>query len=139
MSSAEINSFIEKLRFWSSEQPDIEASAIVGSWARGTARADSDIDVIVITSEPSKLLDDNAWFEQFGQVEKFKREDWGLVQSLRVHYANGQEIEFGITTGEWISPIEIELASGQIMRDGMMIVYDPQQALRQALSSAQRF
>ena len=138
MNSAEIDNFIKKLRIWSSEQPDIEASAIVGSWARGTARADSDIDVILITREPAKLLDGNAWVEHFGRIEKLKREDWGLVQSLRVHYLDGQEIEFGITTVEWLSQEEIRLASGQIMRDAMMIVYDPQQRLGQALLSAQR-
>ena len=139
MNNVRIDDFIEKLRLWSSAQLEIQATAIVGSWARGTARADSDIDVIVVVSEPAKLLDNNGWLKQFGPIDKFVREDWGLVQSLRVYYNNGQEVEFGITTKEWISPEEIDLASGQIMRDGMMIVYDPAHMLGQALLAAQRF
>lgn len=139
MNNLKISDFIEKLQLWSSQQPEIQAIAIVGSWARGTARADSDLDVIVVADTPAKLLDNNAWLKQFGQIKKLVREDWGLVQSLRVHYAGEREVEFGITSKEWLSPKEIDLASGQIMRDGMMIVYDPEQMLEQALLAAQRF
>jgi predicted nucleotidyltransferase len=82
LNNIEIDDFTEKLRLWSSEQPEIQATAIIGSWARGTARADSDIDIIVIAQEPAILLDNNIWLERFGKIDEFVREDWGLVHAL---------------------------------------------------------
>jgi predicted nucleotidyltransferase len=38
---------------WAKAQPTIYAVALVGSHARGTARADSDIDLIVLTTDRS--------------------------------------------------------------------------------------
>ena len=40
--------------------PDICGLALVGSWARGTARADSDVDLVVLTSHPDRYLADAA-------------------------------------------------------------------------------
>jgi predicted nucleotidyltransferase len=46
---------------WAKAQPTICAVALVGSHARGTARADSDIDLIVLTTDPQYFRADTAW------------------------------------------------------------------------------
>lgn len=40
---------IGKIVDWAKEQPTVQAVALVGSHARGTAQADSDIDIVVLT------------------------------------------------------------------------------------------
>jgi hypothetical protein len=124
-SSQGIEPFVDKLKTWCQQQADIEAVGIVGSWARGTARPESDIDVMLITSNPSKYLSSWQWLSEFGVTHKIQPEDWGLVQSLRTFYKDAREVEFCITTEQWASPAEIDSGTAHVVRDGMRIVFDP--------------
>ena len=45
---------------WAKAQPAIEAVAVVGSYARGTARADSDIELVLLTTRPREFRTDTA-------------------------------------------------------------------------------
>lgn len=100
-------------------------SLLVGSFARGTARDNSDVDVILITTTPQRYLQDEQWFTTFGQVVQVQDEDWGLVQSRRVFYADGIEVEFGITTPQWANIDPINDGTRRVIADGARIVYDP--------------
>ncbi len=39
------------------------------------------------------MLRNTAWTETFGGVARTASEDWGMVQSLRVFYLHGPEVE----------------------------------------------
>ena len=133
-----IDELIKKLERWSANQPDIRAVAIVGSHARGTARPDSDLDIVMICADPNKYLENKDWLSEFGQVQSVKQEDWGLVQSRRVFYAGGMEVEFGITTEQWCSPEEIELGTGGVINDGAKIIFDPCALLANLIAAVKR-
>lgn len=135
---ANLDDFVTKLENWSAKQKEVKGAAIVGSWARGSARPDSDIDVILITTRPDDLLNKQEWLGEFGTAEKIEREDWGLVQSLRVFYADKQEIEFGITTEQWTSQEEIKHGTGEIILDGIVVVYDPHKLLEKVIDLTKR-
>ena len=120
-----IDVFISSLERWSAGEPGIQAIALVGSHARGAARADSDIDIIIICSDPSHYLDSTNWLSAFGEIRSAEREDWGLVQSWRVFYLDGTEVEFGITSEQWCSEAEISSGTGRVIGDGVKIVFDP--------------
>lgn len=87
-----IGPFLNVLKTWAATQPDIVAVAIVGSHARGMARPDSDIDVIVIVDDPARYLEMSAWLECFGNLRSVSNENWGLLQSRRAHYVDGMEV-----------------------------------------------
>src|SRR5688500_13002128 len=91
------------LNSWAEAEEGIEAVALVGSHARGKARNDSDIDVVILATSPATYLANTLWVETFGTVTHFRREDYGAVQSLRVFYADGLEVEFALTSVEWAS------------------------------------
>jgi uncharacterized protein len=120
-----IDAFISRLEHWSAAEPGIQAIALVGSHARGTACADSDIDIIIICTDPSHYLKSTNWLSAFGEIRNAEREDWGLVQSWRVFYLDGTEVEFGITSKEWCSEAEISSGTGRVISDGAKIVFDP--------------
>jgi uncharacterized protein len=124
-----IDAFISRLELWSAGEPGIRAIALVGSHARGAARADSDIDIIIICTDPSHYLESGDWLSAFGQIRNAEREDWGLVQSWRVFYLDGTEVEFGITTERWCSEVEISSGTGRVISDGAKIVFDPNDLL----------
>ena len=92
-----IRNFLDAFVPWASAQEDIQAIALVGSYARGAARDDSDIDLVFLTDKPQKYLEDLKWMERCGLVEKHQTEDYGRLTSIRVWYQNGVEVEYGIT------------------------------------------
>jgi len=93
----DICNFLTPFISWSSDQSDVQAVALVGSYARGAGRDNSDIDLVILTDQPAKYLDDISWTERFGLVEKHQTEDYGKLTSLRVWYQDGVEVEYGIT------------------------------------------
>ncbi len=119
----DISTFLENLTRWTVTQNDV-AVLLVGSFARGTARDDSDVDVILITVTPQRYLQDEQWFTTFGQVVQVQDEDWGLVQSRRVLYADGIEVEFGITTPQWANIDPVDDGTQRVIADGAQIVCD---------------
>src|SRR5262245_21525696 len=93
---------------WARSRSDVVGLVLVGSYARGTARMDSDVDVVIIVEDAHALVDDTHWTQVFGAVASSIREDYGLVQSVFTKYATGIEVEWGITDRRWLanSPLD---------------------------------
>jgi Nucleotidyltransferase domain len=51
MSPEETNQIVATFRKWGNAQASLRALAIVGSWARGAARPDSDLDLLALTND----------------------------------------------------------------------------------------
>lgn len=118
-----IQDFVNQFVSWASEQSDVQAIAVVGSYARGEARADSDIDFVILTVQPETYLQSRHWIEQFGRVEKYQIEDYGKLISLRVWYQNGLEVEYGITTPDWAA-LPLDAGTREVMRGGIIILFE---------------
>lgn len=115
-------------------QPGVLGIALVGSHARGEARPDSDIDLILVCDDPAALLADRAWVEKFEEVQSAQVEDWGLCTSLRVFYANGPEVEFGIVPEQWTA-LPPDPGTAKVVCEGMRILFDPQGILAQLMDA----
>ena len=112
------------------------ALALAGSHARGDARADSDIDFTFVCSDPARYLKNTDWVSTFGEVTRLSLEDWGKVQSIRVFYRNGPEVEFGIAGIDWTAtPPDNETA--EVLRAGCMVLFDREGLIERVLRSAQ--
>jgi predicted nucleotidyltransferase len=116
--------FLSAFVQWASAQPDIVAVALVGSHARGTAKPTSDVDLVILSTCPERYLQATEWAKTFGQVARQAIEDWGKVTSLRVWYKGGHEVEFGITTPEWVAQ-PIDEGTWRVISDGMRVLFDP--------------
>lgn len=116
--------FISDFSEWARNQSAILGTVLVGSLARGTDRLDSDVDLVVITDAPAEYLKKTGWLETFGDPVVWSVEDYGLVQSLRVHYDNGIEAEFGITTQQWLKIDPPDDGTLRVLRDGYRILND---------------
>jgi hypothetical protein len=81
---------VQVVLVWAKAQPKIRAVALVGSHARGTARPDSDIDLMLLTTDPHGFRADTAWVEQIDWhaidtlPHKWQDEDYGVVWSRRI-------------------------------------------------------
>ena len=127
--------FIARFTEWAETETWIDAVALVGSHARGIARADSDVDLILLTTDPATHLANTAWVETFGTPSSVKQEDDGAVQSLRVVYVDGLKVEFGLTTVRWADASPADPGSAQIIRAGTVALIDKSQRLEELTRS----
>jgi predicted nucleotidyltransferase len=118
-----IKDFITAFTSWASTQPDILAVALVGSYARETAKEDSDIDLVVLANDPRRYVEDTDWLKRFGSIEKQQTEDYGKVTSLRVWYVGGREVEYGLTTSDW-AQFPLDEGTQRVVEDGMRVLFE---------------
>ena len=88
-------------------------------------RPDSDLDLLVIVDDPAPYEKHTEWVSAFGQPCRIDHEDWGAVQSVRVFYANGSEVEFGLCRPSWASTDPVDPGTAHVIRDGTKILHDP--------------
>lgn len=130
-----IEQFLSAVVRWASAQPDICAVALVGSHARGAAKSTSDVDLVILTICPRRYLEDTGWATTFGTVAGQQLEDWGKVTSLRVWYQDGEEVEFGVTTPDWVAQ-PIDEGTQRVISDGIRILFDREDCLASAISGS---
>lgn len=115
--------FINKIKQWGTENTDIKSIIIVGSYAKGTNKATSDIDLIIITTNKDEMLNNQNFIELFGEVERTQTEYYGACTSVRVWYKNGPEVEFGLVTPDWIAQ-PLDKGTYRVLSDGYNIIID---------------
>jgi predicted nucleotidyltransferase len=108
---------------WASGQVDIQAVALVGSYARGTATETSDVDLVVVANQPDLYLQDRTWPEAFGEVVNQRVEDYGKLISLRVQYADKLEVEYGLTDASW-AEIPLDEGTREVISGGMKVLFE---------------
>ena len=118
-----IRDFLDKFVLWASRQADIQGVALVGSYARGEAKDDSDIDLVILTDLPQKYLAEVQWPKRFGTVEKRESEDYGKLISLRIWYQDGPEVEYGITAPD-SAAIPLDDGTREVISGGMMVLFE---------------
>jgi predicted nucleotidyltransferase len=123
-----ISAFLDQVTEWSQKQAEILAVILVGSWARGNAKPDSDVDLVFICINPEYFLNDLDWIREFGTPERHAVEDWGMVTSLRVWFESGLEVEFGLTSNEWIRE-PLDTGTKRVISDGYRILVDKSNTL----------
>jgi uncharacterized protein len=120
-----VASFLEEFSRWARAQANIEAVALVGSYARDAATTESDVDLMILTTKISSYFQDQIWVSQFGEVEESKAENWGGVETLRVFYKGAIEVEYNFSSPNWAS-IPVDAGTHSVISDGMKILSDPQ-------------
>ena len=120
-----VGPFLDAVASWAPRVPGVRAVALVGSYAAGRARPDSDVDLVMLCDDPGSLLDDRAWLEGFGAVAAWAVEDWGAITALRVHYAGGLEVEWGLAGVSWAGVGPVDSGTARVVSDGLVPLYDP--------------
>ena len=117
----QVRQFVDEFNQWAASQPDILAVALLGSYARNEATCASDIDLLIIASEPQTYLQDTQWAQCFGAICRQQIESYGKVTSLRVWYSSGYEVEYGFTDEMW-SALPLDEGTKKVVSDGMKIL-----------------
>ena len=100
--------------------------ALVGSWARGTARADSDVDQIVLTGRRDRYLDADDWTAALGATRLLRTQAWGPLTERRLLLKGGLEVEVGIAEPSWAATDPVDPGTRRVVTDGLRILHDPE-------------
>ncbi len=130
-----LEEFLKALVGWASERSDIFAVGLAGSHARSAARPDSDVDVVIVATDPGAFFSNAGWMERFGVVSAFQDEDWGRLRSRRVHYATGIEVEFGFTAADWARIDPVDPGTRKVVAGGFRCLYDAEGILRRLVAT----
>jgi hypothetical protein len=58
---AEMDVICRSVVMWARSRPEVVAVGLAGSWPRGTARMDSDLDIVVLTDAAERFVGRDAW------------------------------------------------------------------------------
>lgn len=117
------NELLQHLTTWVEPRQDVRALVVVGSHARGDARADSDVDVLLLVTDPDRYLDGTGWVADFGATRSVALEPYGKVTSVRARYQDGLEVEFGIAAADWASA-PFDPGTEGVARNGIRVLLD---------------
>ncbi|MGW3089723.1 nucleotidyltransferase domain-containing protein [Streptomyces sp. NPDC001108] len=122
---AEINEVIDRITRWARGREDIVGLLLVGSCARNAARQESDIDIVLLTTEESQYLLEDAWAVELGLGELIRTQSWGPVTERRYATASGMEVELGITSPTWAETDPVDPGTHRVVTDGARVLHDP--------------
>lgn len=114
---------IKQVKKWMVKQKEIKAAILIGSYARGEERSDSDVDFIIVVDDVNKWISDINWVKSFGRLLSVTVEQFEEVQALRVHYQDTNELEFGFVTEEWLQKPYVD-ATKEAIDSGMIVLLD---------------
>ncbi len=122
---------------WAERQPDICGVAVVGSWARGTARMDSDIDLVILTDRTDLYLQDTSWVADVLGADALLvgQREWGVLTERRVLLPSGLEVEFGFAPTRWAATDPIDPGTAQVVAHGCQPVWDPDELFERLLAA----
>jgi predicted nucleotidyltransferase len=123
MDNPTVDLFLREFVDWARSEDNILALGLVGSQARGTAGPDSDVDLLVLARDPLIYLQDTNWNQRFGVVERQQVEDYGRIQSLRVFYRNGPEVEYGIGDAGWAA-LPMDPGTRRVVSGGLRVLWE---------------
>lgn len=136
MAFTKIETLLADVIGWAEQRADVRGVLLVGSYARGSARPDSDVDLVVLTEQPSAYRDTTAWAATFdwsawrAPVSSSKDADYGQVWSRHFVLQDGSDIEFGFASLSWARTDPLDAGTRGVVRDGARIAYDPDGVLQ---------
>jgi hypothetical protein len=122
---------------WARRRPDILGLALAGSWARGAARNDSDVDLILLVNEPETFrrpdwLDEITWHE--GHVVHWHDADYGAAWSRHLQLSAFGEIEFTFCRLSWADTDPVEAGTAEVVSGGCRVLLDKSGLFEKLLS-----
>ena len=122
---------------WASERPDIKGVAVVGSWARSEPRMDSDVDLVILTTEKGAYSASEAWASMavLQPAEMIRTQEWGPMSERRIRLASGLQIEFGFASPNWAETNPVDPGTARVVRDGCVPLLDPNELFEKLLGA----
>ena len=135
MTNDEADRLLHGFAEWTNLEPSWRALALVGSWARGAARDDSDLDLLVLTDRLESWTASDTWLRTIVTALGYRGaiaglEVYGVAKSWRVWLGPRVELELALAPLSWADISPIDSGSCRVVSDGMVAVVDKDGLLR---------
>src|SRR5665213_4282225 len=129
MTPTEAHSLTESIAAWVRASSGLKALALAGSWSRGTARPDSDLDLLILADAPDQYRSDQHWLSQIALPKPFrivshKEIAYGAVWSCHALLDPAAELELCFGALNWASTNLIDAGSRGVISDGFCVIVD---------------
>jgi nucleotidyltransferase-like protein len=125
----EVERLIGTVTAWVRQRSDVFAAAMVGSWARGEARMDSDVDVVLLTEDAAAFIDSDVWAQEWGAAFIIRTQPWGVLTERRLALASGLEVDVGVVAPSWASLSPLDPGTAKVVAGGLIPLHDPHRLL----------
>lgn len=133
---AEIEEITDGVTRWAAKHHDIVGVLLVGSCARNAARPDSDIDLVLLTTDESRYAD-GVWADGLALGTLIGTQSWGAVVERRFSTTSGLERELNFGGLSWASTAPVDPGTEHVVADGARILRDPAGVLSSLLQTCQ--
>jgi uncharacterized protein len=137
-----VTRLIETVTAWASARDGIIGLALVGSHARNAAKAESDVDFVLITPDPNRFRESFAWLNEIDwaslgvSVGSSRDARYGAVWSRHVQLSNGLSVELSFANPSWAATSPCDPGTRAVLSRGCRVLFDPQQLLQNVVSCA---
>jgi hypothetical protein len=132
--AAEVREIIERVTRWAARRPDVVGLLLVGSYARHAARPDSDVDLVLLTTDVARYAG-NGWTRELDLGDPVRVRSWGPVTERRFGTASGLEVEICIGEPGWAGTDPVDPGTRRVVTDGARVLHDPTGALAALLAA----
>ena len=119
---------VDLVTAWARSRSDVLGLAVVGSWARGMARPDSDIDLVLLVSDPQAFRSSELWLAELqwreGRVVAWRDAQYAAAWSRHVQLESNREIEFTLCGLQWAATRPVDPATAEVVSNGCRVVLD---------------
>jgi hypothetical protein len=129
---------------WVGSRSDLRGLAVVGSWARGNARPDSDLDLLILATDLEGYRRDRAWLSDLGLEEAGYRLSsqrsvlYGVAMSWHLNLDPAAEIELTFAGLKWAATDPIDAGTRLVVADAFRVVLDKDGRLNPLAASARQ-
>lgn len=134
--STQVENFLAHVVAWARRRGDIPNVALAGSHAHGTARPDSDIDLVLLVEQKEAFTKDLSWASELGTVERHVIKEFGVLTAVIVWFAEVGEVEFGIARPSW-ADVPVDAGTRQVVTDGVRILHDSDGRLSELIKAVE--
>jgi len=128
VATSQLDEVLEPVAAWARSRSDVSGLAVVGSWASGTPRPDSDIDLMLLVPEPQGFRSDQRWPAEIPWSER-RVVDWRDVQygkawSRHVRLEPPCELEFTFCAPSWAQTCPVDPGTFAAVSGGCRVLLD---------------
>lgn len=138
-----MTALVDAIRSWVKARDDLRALALAGSWATGNARPGSDVDLLIVASEPDDYRRPREWLNDIGfseagfEIERYETAIYGAVWSCHTFLKPGAEVELTFAAPAWTSTSPIDDGTRSVVADGFQVIVDKDGALARLAAAIQ--
>lgn len=131
-----VSKILDKLVDIVSPQCNVKGIILLGSYARGDNRNNSNVNVTIIALNPSEFFKENSWIEHFGKIFLLNKGENDII-SLRIACIEEIQMHLNIVPLTWAETDPIDPETLKVILDGVRVLWDPDNLLHKLISFCQ--